>query len=209
MSRPIAIDTHHHIAPKLLLEASKQRLEAKPFLQPKGEFCSWHTQYMWLIRLDISTAERLRYLDFSVIRTAVTSISYEPHFWQGPGAFEPSELSQFMQALNDEQLDMVRAHPSRFGAFAALPLPNVEGAVAEIQRLTSHEGLRPDGFAAATAHGGKYIGDPTFASVLKELDRVRAVLFIHPAETIMWACLMAQTDICRNEFHILTLTNLL
>ena len=65
----------------------------------------------------------------------------------------------------------------RFGMFATLPLPDVDGTLresirlrhAESRRRVLHEQLR-----------GKYLGDPLFAPVMDELNRRKAVCYTHP-----------------------------
>lgn len=65
----------------------------------------------------------------------------------------------------------------RFSFFASLPLPDVEGALAEIEHASS---LGCAGFTLLTNVDGRYPGDPGFAPVWEELDRRGAVVFLHP-----------------------------
>lgn len=70
------------------------------------------------------------------------------------------------------------AHPARFGLFASLPLPDVEGARAE----TAHalDVLGADGVTVESNHHGHYLGDPRFEPLWQDLDRRGAVVFVHP-----------------------------
>ncbi|MFB8414931.1 amidohydrolase family protein [Streptomyces albidoflavus] len=70
------------------------------------------------------------------------------------------------------------AHPERFGHFASLPLPDVEGALAEA--VHALDVLGADGVAVETNHHGHYLGDPRFEPLWTELDRRGAVVFVHP-----------------------------
>ena len=70
-------------------------------------------------------------------------------------------------------------HPGRFGLFAALPLPDVDAAIAEIAHCCDH--LDVDGFALLTNVGGTYLGDPSFEPVFRELNR-RARAGVHPPD---------------------------
>lgn len=79
---------------------------------------------------------------------------------------------------NDFANDLVRRKPTEFGFWAALPLPDVESTLAEISHVLSN--LQAVGFALETNHHGTYLGDPSFEVVFKELNRVKATVFLHP-----------------------------
>ncbi|MEU8710005.1 amidohydrolase family protein [Streptomyces sp. NPDC048565] len=68
--------------------------------------------------------------------------------------------------------------PRRFGHFASLPLPDVEGSLAE----TAHalDVLGADGVTVETNHHGLYLGDPKFEPLWDDLDRRGALVFVHP-----------------------------
>ncbi|MFJ4872981.1 amidohydrolase family protein [Streptomyces sp. NPDC088757] len=68
--------------------------------------------------------------------------------------------------------------PEWFGHFASLPLPDVEGALAEAAHALDELGA--DGVTVETNHHGLYLGDPRFEPLWEELDRRGAVVFVHP-----------------------------
>jgi predicted TIM-barrel fold metal-dependent hydrolase len=73
----------------------------------------------------------------------------------------------------------VTDHPTRFGGFATLPLPDVGGALRELEHALDTLGL--DGVVLlASQHDGRVLGDQAFDEVFAELDRRRAVVFVHP-----------------------------
>ena len=71
-------------------------------------------------------------------------------------------------------------HPGRFGLFASLPMNDVEGSLAEIAYAL--DVLKADGFGIATEYGAAWLGDPKFELIFQELNRRRAVVYVHPAE---------------------------
>ncbi|MEV7149145.1 amidohydrolase family protein [Streptomyces sp. NPDC093084] len=69
-------------------------------------------------------------------------------------------------------------HPQRFGHFASLPLPDVEGALVEAAHAL--DVLGADGVTVESNHHGVYLGDPRLEPLWEELDRRGAVVFVHP-----------------------------
>ena len=89
----------------------------------------------------------------------------------------PKQLGALKES-NDYAASLVRRYPNRFGLLAALLTDNPEAALAEIDRVT-HE-LHADGFAVTCNYNGIYLGNSILIPVWTELDRLHAVLFVHP-----------------------------
>lgn len=69
-------------------------------------------------------------------------------------------------------------YPDRFGFWASLPLPDVEGALDEM--IHAFDVLKADGVAVYTNTHGYYLGDTAFEPVWKELNQRHAIIFVHP-----------------------------
>lgn len=88
---------------------------------------------------------------------------------------------EMARRINEYVAELVANHPDRFGSFATLPLPDIDGAIAEIDYTLSD--LRADGVVVLASYEGKYLGDPMFEPLWGELDRRHAVVFEHPGAT--------------------------
>jgi aminocarboxymuconate-semialdehyde decarboxylase len=79
---------------------------------------------------------------------------------------------------NEYIADITRDRPDRFGGFAALPLPDVDGSLEQL--AYAFDVLHLDGVSLMTNAGGSYLGDSRFDPIFAELQRRGAVVFIHP-----------------------------
>jgi 6-methylsalicylate decarboxylase len=79
---------------------------------------------------------------------------------------------------NDYGAKCVTDHPKRFGLFAGVPMPDIDGVMKEIEY--SLDTLKADGISIYTNDAkGRWPGDPYFEPMWKELDRRGTVVFIH------------------------------
>ena len=118
------------------------------------------------------TETQLRSMDNWHIRTAITSLT--------PRVILKNmhRLREVARSCNEFQARMVLEHPSRFGSFALLPLPDVDGALEEITYALDI--LNLDGVGLFSSVNDRYLGDSLFDPVFDELNRRKAVVFVHP-----------------------------
>jgi 6-methylsalicylate decarboxylase len=154
-ARPFRIDTHHHFTvPKLLAESA-----AKGVTQ--AGLRDWTPQ------------KSLDQMDKGGVATSIISIS-DPGVWFGDNA----AARALARECNDYCVKVMKDYPGRFGLFATLPMPDIEGSLLEIEY--AFDTLKADGACLLSSYVGKYLGNPTFAPVLDELNRRKAVVFCHP-----------------------------
>lgn len=115
---------------------------------------------------------QLRTMDGWRIQTAITSLT--PRVLMA----NSHRLREVARTCNEFQARMLVDRPSRFGAFALLPLPDVDGALEELAYAI--DVLRLDGIGLFSSYDGRYLGDSSFDPVFDELHRRKAVVFIHP-----------------------------
>jgi predicted TIM-barrel fold metal-dependent hydrolase len=122
---------------------------------------------------DWSVAGALELMDRNGIQTQLLSIS-------APGIeFVPAAAARALaRKVNEHNARLVADHPTRIGGFALLPLPDVDGALAEITHAL--DVLKLDGIVLFTNINGTYLGDKKFDAVFDELNRRKAVVFVHP-----------------------------
>ena len=156
------IDIHHHLLPPDYIAASAAART--------GERAP-----AWTIERSLEDMDRNR------IRTALVSLT-QPGVWIGEAA-KPRVLAR---AANEFAARMTQDYRGRFGSFAAIPLPDIEGSLREIEY--AFDTLHADGIGLMTSYGEKWLGDPAFWPVMEELNRRRAVIYTHPLGN----------DCCRN-----------
>lgn len=155
------IDVHHHIIPPPYLNRERDRIlaAADPSLGPR--ILAW------------KPAQAIEEMDRNGIATAITSIS-NPGIWMG----NVQSARSLARACNEYAAQMVRDYPGRFGIFAALPLPDPDGSLREIEYAL--DVLKADGFGLMTSYEDRWPGDPAYAPVFEELNRRKAVVYFHP-----------------------------
>jgi len=112
-------------------------------------------------------------MDSEGISAAVASVS-PGVYWGGPTDF----AVKLARTSNDFLAELVRDDPEHFGGFATMPLPDVDASLRELEHAYDTLGL--DGVVLFTSQGDRYLGDPLYDPFFEELERRKAVVFIHP-----------------------------
>jgi 6-methylsalicylate decarboxylase len=97
-----------------------------------------------------------------------------------PGAFRgrAADGRDLARRANDGLAEIVAAQPRRFAAVGTLPLPDVDGALQELERI--YDELSLDGVLLLTNVAGRYLGDPAWEPVFTALAEREAYVFVHP-----------------------------
>ncbi|WP_051164703.1 amidohydrolase family protein [Nocardia testacea] len=89
------------------------------------------------------------------------------------------DANDMARYCNTYAADLFRRYPTRFGAFAVLPMPDIPAAIEEA--IYALDTLRLDGVVLLSAYDGIYLGDPRFEPLMIALNQRRAYVFVHPA----------------------------
>jgi predicted TIM-barrel fold metal-dependent hydrolase len=93
--------------------------------------------------------------------------------------FEPAEAIRLAAAANDLLREAIRAHPTRFAGFAALPTADPAAAAQELERAVVELG-----FKGAMIHGlthGAFPDEKPFWPVFETAQRLDVPIYLHPA----------------------------
>jgi predicted TIM-barrel fold metal-dependent hydrolase len=82
------------------------------------------------------------------------------------------------KALNDSFIEATVAHPTRFRAFARLPMIDIEDALRELERCRGERSIV--GVVSPTNVAGRYLDEPAFAPFWEALEAAGLPLFLHP-----------------------------
>jgi predicted TIM-barrel fold metal-dependent hydrolase len=161
--KPFRIDTHHHLSsPGFIAEIAGRRTGQVPLMK-------------WTVAQSIDDMDR------GGVATSILSISEPSVFF---GNFDSAR--KLARETNEFGAKVIADNPGRFGMFATVPLPDVEGSLREIEYAL--DTLKMDGVCMMTDYQGKFLGDPAFAPVVEELNRRKALVYTHPF----------RNDCCRN-----------
>jgi len=159
MRLPHRIDVHQHVVPPFWAKA----------LRTHGGDPSGMVIPQW------SPESAIDFMDSQEVATGILSLT-------APSVvrWEKSERREMARRVNEYTADLVAKRPDRFGNFATLPLPDVDGALLEIEHAL--DALRADGVILLANYLGKYLGDAAFEPIWAELDRRQAVALVHPGQ---------------------------
>ena len=176
-----AIDVHHHFLP--------------PFYKPLAK--DWMDRFAtgvdavmaWTPEASLAAMEEAR------VTRAVLSIS-------SPGVHfgDDAQACDVARECNDYAAALGQAHPGRFDLFAALPMPDVEGAIREAERALALPRVR--GVGLLSNYGGRYLGEDEFRPLFEWLDKRGTIVYVHPTDAPCCAGLVRQIATPLIEFPV-------
>lgn len=158
------VDVHHHFFTPRFIEATKSRFEREIVGMPNAGQAQ-----RWTIQNSVDG------MDEGGVATSVLSLNQPGPLIEG----DEEATRALTRHCNDFAAQAQSDHPGRFGHFASLPLPDIEGSLREIEYAL--DTLKADGFIMHSNENDIWLGDKRFWPVYEELDRRNAVVYVHPA----------------------------
>jgi aminocarboxymuconate-semialdehyde decarboxylase len=116
---------------------------------------------------------RLRDMDRKDISVRILSLS-APNVYLWNGADQVAAARR----INDALADVCRRHPGRFVGLASLPLKDIEGSLAELDRCVNGLGMK--GVIIGSNIDGLQLDNPRFDPVWAKINALRLPVFEHP-----------------------------
>ena len=156
------IDTHFHYYPPAYLRVQTE-FEGRRNSRPNAAITSW------------TRNKAFEEMDKSGVRTAVLSLASTPGTWF---EFTAEAASRMARLCQDYAAEMVRDHPGRFGLFAPLSMLDADLTLKEIEY--AFDTINADGVNLQSNYGDKWLGHAGFRPVYEELNRRKALVYVHP-----------------------------
>jgi predicted TIM-barrel fold metal-dependent hydrolase len=171
------IDVHHHFFPPFLVEEWKSNN-----VRIATPARNW------------TLARSLDQMDRGGVATAILSVQQRLDI---PG-LKADAARQLTRRINDYAAQQMKEHPGRFGLFAYMPMPDVDATLKEIEYAL--DVLKADGIGLLTSYDNKWLGDPVFKPVLDELNRRKALVYVHPLAPQCCGALMSYVPTSFSEY---------
>src|SRR5689334_6816616 len=156
------IDTHHHFYPPTYQKAWAD-------WEDQRKIPHFGVQLAWSREQDIEA------MDKNGITTSVLSLASTPGVWFDAGAQAARDMARL---CCDFAAEMVRDKPGRYALFAPLSMLDIDATLKEIEYAL--DTLKADGVNLQTNYGDKWLGDATYQPIFEELNRRKAVVYVHP-----------------------------
>jgi predicted TIM-barrel fold metal-dependent hydrolase len=177
---PRRIDVHHHFTPPTYLEFTRMYNQGggrggrggnNQGKQGGGRaggalgsaFAGW------------TLAEDMDDMDKNGTQTAILSLT-TPGLWFAPA----DAIRKVVRECNEYANKLRGDHPGRFGSFASIYPPDTEGSLKETEYAL--DTLKAEGIALYSNYRDKWLGHEDFDPVYEELNRRKAVVYVHPIE---------------------------
>ena len=169
------IDVHHHHIPPALLAG----------LPPgdRGRLGSWTPE---------RSIEQMDKFDIAIAILSMTQMGDLLYDGTGKG-------NAAVRTGNEYGAKIMSEHPKRFGLFTGVPLPDIDAVMKELEYGLDQ--LKADGIGIYTNDNhDRWPGDPYYDPMWQELNRRRAIVYMHPLAPPCCRNLNDSVPTAMNEF---------
>jgi predicted TIM-barrel fold metal-dependent hydrolase len=155
------IDVHHHFWAPEYLKAQDDWEDAHhvPHAPPMQNWTP-----------EVSLAE----MDRAGVQTSMLSLA---SISQGMWGLDPAAATKVCRACADYGAKVVADHKGRFGLFAPLNMLDTDSSLKEAEY--AFDQAHADGIGLQSSYNGVYLGDDSYKPIWEELNRRKAVVFVH------------------------------
>lgn len=176
MRVPGPIDVQTHFLPSTVVSLLEHRTEVPRIVLRNGarfvDYASAPGCAYPLLPEMIDLDHKLAALDPSEVAVSVLSVNIPGLDW-----FDPADAAAIARDVNDELISLVRSHPDRLAAFAALPMQIPDAAAVELERAVAL------GFSGAMIYSnvaGRHLDEAAFRPVFAAAASAGAPILMHP-----------------------------
>jgi len=118
---------------------------------------------------------RIKHMDATGIDVQVLSLTMP-----GAQAFDAANAPAIARDANDTMHEAIKAHPTRFAGFAALPTADPAAAVTELERTVRQLGFKG---AMINGHtGGEFLDDKKYWPIFEAAQALGVPVYLHPRD---------------------------
>lgn len=170
------LDLHTHYYPAIYFEKIRELPSQFSFdKSPSGQTIITHrgARFFGVTPAMTDVARRLEDMDRVGIDIEVVSLSTPNVFFAG--ARHQPEIARI---VNDAYAKLIAQHPTRFKAFASIPMDDPEAALHELDRAINE--LKMNGVILLSNIGGKPLTSPEYRPFFAEANRMKLCILLHP-----------------------------
>ena len=169
-------DLHTHYYPPIYFDKIRELPSEFSFDQsPSGQTIITYrgARFFGVTPPMTAVAKRLEDMDRVGIDVEVVSLSTPNVFFA-----DARHQSEIARIVNDAYAELMAAHPSRFKAFASIPMDDPDAALKELHRAIDE--LKMNGVILLSNIGGKPLTSPEYRPFFEEANRMKLCILLHP-----------------------------
>jgi aminocarboxymuconate-semialdehyde decarboxylase len=177
----LKIDLHNHFYPPEYLQIL-EKSTSWPFVEKdeigrlvivdKGVRVVTITDEMYQVERRLKDMDRYG-VDMQVLTLSIPGVD----------RFDATTSVSIARRINDSISEVVKKYPSRFSAFAVIPLKNIPAALDEMNRAINDLGMR--GVTLQSNVDGKPLDNPEFLPIFEKAAKMGMPISIHPGTPLV------------------------